>query len=91
MNFGLVKYYNYASTKNQRTNGSAEQVSIPSQRRYVGYWEKVLSYPRGLQHPPEVNLPKPVSRELLSIRLYDTKNVESVFCVVSELQSVSYT
>lgn len=75
---------------NQPSDGCAEQVSIPSQRRYVNYWEKVLSFPKRLrQAPPDVNLPEPVSRELIRIRLYDTQNVDSVFCVVSELQNVS--
>ncbi|KAK2987860.1 hypothetical protein RJ640_025627, partial [Escallonia rubra] len=67
-----------------------EGVSIPSQRRYVGYWEKVLSFPKGVNRcPPKVSLPKPCSRELRRIRLYDTVNIESVFFVVSELQEVS--
>lgn len=66
-----------------------EGVSIPSQRRYVNYWEKLLSFPKSLHHgPPDVKLPKPVTRELITIRLYDTQHVNSVFCVVSELQNV---
>ncbi|KAI8001328.1 putative DNA helicase MCM9 [Camellia lanceoleosa] len=60
-------------------------VSIPSQRRYVGYWENTLSIPRGVDHgPPSVNSPKPCSRELVRIQLYDTINTGSVFFVVSE-------
>lgn len=66
------------------------QVSIPSQRRYVGYWESLLSIPRGAGHgPPKVNLPPPCSRELRRIRLYDTVNIDTVFFVISELQEVS--
>ncbi|XP_028109456.1 phosphatidylinositol 3,4,5-trisphosphate 3-phosphatase and protein-tyrosine-phosphatase PTEN1 isoform X3 [Camellia sinensis] len=66
-----------------------EGVSIPSQRRYVGYWENTLSIPRGVDHdPPSVNSPEPCSRELVRIRLYDTVNTGSVFFVVSELQEV---
>ncbi|PSS35119.1 Phosphatidylinositol 3,4,5-trisphosphate 3-phosphatase and protein-tyrosine-phosphatase [Actinidia chinensis var. chinensis] len=66
-----------------------EGVSIPSQRRYVGYWENVLSVPRGVDYgSPDVNLPSPCSRELLRIRLYDTVNTSSVFFVVSELLEV---
>ncbi|KAI5665695.1 hypothetical protein M9H77_15548 [Catharanthus roseus] len=64
-----------------------EGVSIPSQRRYVGYWEKLLSFPKG--GIPNVTLPKPVNRELRRIRLYDTNNVQSVFYVVSELQNIA--
>ncbi|THG17892.1 hypothetical protein TEA_019490 [Camellia sinensis var. sinensis] len=64
-------------------------VSIPSQRRYVGYWENTLSIPRGVDHgPPSVNSPEPCSRELVRIRLYDMVNTGSVFFVVSELQEV---
>ncbi|KAL7221401.1 hypothetical protein ACSBR1_023375 [Camellia fascicularis] len=66
-----------------------EGVSIPSQRRYVGYWENTLSIPRGVDHgPPSVNSPEPCSRELVRIRLYDTVNTGCVFFVVSELQEV---
>ncbi|CAL5337294.1 unnamed protein product [Camellia sinensis] len=66
-----------------------EGVSIPSQRRYVGYWENTLSIPRGVDHgPPSVNSPEPCSRELVRIRLYDTVNTGSVFFVVLELQEV---
>ncbi|XP_059642922.1 phosphatidylinositol 3,4,5-trisphosphate 3-phosphatase and protein-tyrosine-phosphatase PTEN1 [Cornus florida] len=66
-----------------------EGVSIPSQRRYVGYWENVLSFPRGVDYgPPDLTLPQPCSRELRRIRLYDTVNTERVFFVVTELQEV---
>uniref|UniRef100_A0A5B6ZHT1 Putative Calcium/lipid-binding (CaLB) phosphatase n=2 Tax=Davidia involucrata TaxID=16924 RepID=A0A5B6ZHT1_DAVIN len=66
-----------------------EGVSIPSQRRYVAYWENVLSCPKGIDNsPPNVNLPQPCSRELHRIRLYDTVNKNCVFFVVSELQEV---
>ncbi|KAG6742928.1 hypothetical protein POTOM_053872 [Populus tomentosa] len=72
------------------------QVSIPSQRRYVGYWAEALSFPkrvydshRGDGHtPPEVILPQSRIRELRRIRLYDMVNTESVFFVVSELQEI---
>lgn len=66
------------------------QVSIPSQRRYVAYWEKVLSFPKGdYNGTPDVNLPMPVTRELRRVRLYDTKNIDSVSFVVSEFRNVS--
>ncbi|XP_015879804.1 phosphatidylinositol 3,4,5-trisphosphate 3-phosphatase and protein-tyrosine-phosphatase PTEN1 [Ziziphus jujuba] len=72
-----------------RRTTNNEGVSIPSQRRYVGYWGNVLSFPGEVGHgPPVVNLPQPCSRELLRIRLYDTINIDSVFFVVSELQEV---
>jgi len=63
------------------------QVSIPSQRRYVKYWENALSYTKGV--PPTVKLPQSCKRELRRIRLYDTINIESIFFVLSELQRVS--
>ncbi|XP_010317527.1 phosphatidylinositol 3,4,5-trisphosphate 3-phosphatase and protein-tyrosine-phosphatase PTEN1 [Solanum lycopersicum] len=64
-----------------------EGVSIPSQRRYVKYWENALiSYTKGV--PPTVKLPKSYKRELRRIRLYDTINIESIFFVLSELQRV---
>lgn len=73
----------------QRRTTNNEGVSIASQRRYVGYWSKIVSFPRGVDHgPPDVNLPQPCSRELRRIRLYDTVNTSSVFFVVSELQQV---
>ena len=66
------------------------QVSIPSQRRYVRYWESLLSVPRGAGNgSPNVNLPQPCSRELRRIRLYDTVNIDTIFFVISELQEVS--
>ncbi|KAE8697479.1 Cyclic nucleotide-regulated ion channel family protein isoform 1 [Hibiscus syriacus] len=66
-----------------------EGVSISSQRRYVGYWEKILPFPRGIGNgPPEVNLPQPCSQVLRQIRLYDTVNTNCVFFVVSELQEI---
>ncbi|XP_024037979.1 phosphatidylinositol 3,4,5-trisphosphate 3-phosphatase and protein-tyrosine-phosphatase PTEN1 [Citrus clementina] len=67
-----------------------EGVSIPSQRRYVGYWNNIISFPRGVHSgTPDVNLPKRCSRELLRVRLYDTINTDAVFFVVSELQEVT--
>uniref|UniRef100_A0A2N9GZ33 Phosphatidylinositol-3,4,5-trisphosphate 3-phosphatase n=1 Tax=Fagus sylvatica TaxID=28930 RepID=A0A2N9GZ33_FAGSY len=66
-----------------------EGVSIPSQRRYVGYWENILSFPMGIPNgQPDVNLPKPCSRELWRIRLYDMVNIDTVFFVVSEMQEI---
>lgn len=68
-----------------------EQVSIPSQRRYVGYWESCLSFPSEADEgPPEVKLPQPCSRELRRIRFYDTLNINKIFFVVSELREVYY-
>ncbi|XP_023528284.1 phosphatidylinositol 3,4,5-trisphosphate 3-phosphatase and protein-tyrosine-phosphatase PTEN1-like isoform X3 [Cucurbita pepo subsp. pepo] len=73
----------------QRRTTNNEGVSIPSQRRYVGYWAKCLSFPKGVYNgSPEVKLPIPCRRELQRIRLYDTVNTESIFFVVSELQEV---
>ncbi|KAJ4826307.1 Phosphatidylinositol 3,4,5-trisphosphate 3-phosphatase and protein-tyrosine-phosphatase pten1 [Turnera subulata] len=73
---------------NKRTTNN-EGVSIPSQRRYVGYWEKILSFPEEISRGiPEVSLPQPCSRELRRIRLYDMVNTDSAFFVVSELQEI---
>ncbi|KAK4341698.1 hypothetical protein RND71_040199 [Anisodus tanguticus] len=73
----------------QKRTTNNEGVSIPSQRRYVKYWESALSFPKGVPRgPPTVNLPKSCKRELRRIRLYDTINVESVFFVLSDLQRV---
>ncbi|KAK1273396.1 hypothetical protein QJS04_geneDACA007944 [Acorus gramineus] len=66
-----------------------EGVSIPSQRRYVGYWSSILSYPcRTSDGPPDVNLPQQSRRELRRIRLYDVVDISSVFFVISEMQEV---
>ncbi|XP_007032652.2 PREDICTED: phosphatidylinositol 3,4,5-trisphosphate 3-phosphatase and protein-tyrosine-phosphatase PTEN1 isoform X1 [Theobroma cacao] len=73
----------------QKRTTNNEGVSIPSQRRYVGYWENILSFPRGVRNGlPDVNLPPPCGRELRRIRLYDTIATTSVFFVVSELQEI---
>ncbi|CAI9276938.1 unnamed protein product [Lactuca saligna] len=63
------------------------QVMIPSQRRYVNYWHKSLTFSDGCS--PKVNLPKQCSKEIRKIRLFDTKTIESVFFVVSEMQEVA--
>ncbi|CAI9276941.1 unnamed protein product [Lactuca saligna] len=70
-----------------KTTKSNIGVTIPSQRRYINYWQKSLSFTGGC--PPKVNLPKPCTREIQRIRLYDTKNIETVFFVVSEMQEVT--
>ncbi|XP_056176069.1 phosphatidylinositol 3,4,5-trisphosphate 3-phosphatase and protein-tyrosine-phosphatase PTEN1 isoform X4 [Syzygium oleosum] len=73
----------------QKRTTNNEGVSIPSQRRYVGYWKNTLLFPKGAgAGPPGVNLPHPCNRELRRIRLYDTVNTESIFFVISELQEI---
>ncbi|XP_010258182.1 PREDICTED: phosphatidylinositol 3,4,5-trisphosphate 3-phosphatase and protein-tyrosine-phosphatase PTEN1 [Nelumbo nucifera] len=73
----------------QRRTTNNEGVSIASQLRYVEYWSKILTFPRGVGNgPPDVNLPQPCSRELRRIRLYDTVNTDSVFFVISEVQEI---
>ncbi|PIM99957.1 Clathrin coat dissociation kinase GAK/PTEN/Auxilin [Handroanthus impetiginosus] len=72
----------------ERRTTNNEGVSIASQRRYVGYWEKLRSFHEGVNLTPLVKLPKPIRRELQHIRLYDTVNVDQIFVVVSELQKI---
>ncbi|CAI9277430.1 unnamed protein product [Lactuca saligna] len=62
-------------------------VMLPSQRRYVNYWQKSVTFTKGCS--PQVNLPKPCSKELQRIRLYDAKTIESVFFIVSQMQEVT--
>lgn len=72
-----------------RRTTNNEGVSIASQRRYVGYWAKVLLFPSGTRlGPPEVHLRPVKRRELRRIRLYDTVHISSVLFVVSELREV---
>lgn len=72
-----------------RRTTNNEGVSIPSQRRYVGYWADILSFPEGVANgPPVVNLPQPCSRELRRIRFYDAVNIDAIYFVVSEMQEI---
>ncbi|GJY78656.1 phosphatidylinositol 3,4,5-trisphosphate 3-phosphatase and protein-tyrosine-phosphatase PTEN1-like protein [Tanacetum coccineum] len=63
------------------------QVTIPSQRRYVHYWQKSLSFPDGF--PPEVNIPEPTTKVLQQIRIYDTRNIETIFIVLNFCKKVN--
>ncbi|KAH6774564.1 Calcium/lipid-binding phosphatase [Perilla frutescens var. hirtella] len=73
----------------ERRTTNNEGVSIASQRRYVEYWEKTLSFDQGVDRAsPYVNMPQPCTRELQHIRLYDTVNINQIFVVVSELQEI---
>ncbi|KAB1211487.1 Phosphatidylinositol 3,4,5-trisphosphate 3-phosphatase and dual-specificity protein phosphatase PTEN [Morella rubra] len=97
-NFAMFNERNCAGKKNLSVTKRSckkciphciEQVSIPSQRRYVRYWERVLSSPTGIHNElPDVILPEPCSRELRRIRLHDLVNVDTIFFVVTELQEM---
>ena len=55
----------------------------------MGYWEKLLSVPKGISRSPlNVHLPEPCNREVRRIRIYDAVNIKSVFFVVSQLEEV---
>jgi phosphatidylinositol-3,4,5-trisphosphate 3-phosphatase/dual-specificity protein phosphatase PTEN len=60
------------------------QVTIASQRRYVGYWGKLMACSSG----PQIELPETRHRELRRIRLYDTLSNDHVKFVISELKKV---
>ncbi|KAH1238400.1 Phosphatidylinositol 3,4,5-trisphosphate 3-phosphatase and protein-tyrosine-phosphatase PTEN1 [Glycine max] len=80
----------YADRRTTNNEG-VSYVSIPSQRRYVAYWDSLLSnsVPRGTGNgPTKVNLPQPCGRELRRIRLYDTINIDTIFFVISELHEI---
>jgi hypothetical protein len=75
-----VNYFDFACT----------QVTIASQRRYVGYWGKLLVHTCETQiGPPQVQLPETKCRELRRIRLYDTLSTDCVKFVISQLEEVS--
>jgi phosphatidylinositol-3,4,5-trisphosphate 3-phosphatase/dual-specificity protein phosphatase PTEN len=65
------------------------QVTIASQRRYVGYWGKLLACSSENQLGlPQIELPETRHRELRRIRLYDTLSNDHVKFVISELKKV---
>ncbi|CAK9209916.1 hypothetical protein BDL97_17G006600 [Sphagnum fallax] len=66
-----------------------EGVTIASQRRYVGYWGKLLVHTCETQiGPPQVQLPETKCRELRRIRLYDTLSTDCVKFVISQLEEI---
>jgi phosphatidylinositol-3,4,5-trisphosphate 3-phosphatase/dual-specificity protein phosphatase PTEN len=65
------------------------QVTIASQRRYVGYWGKLLACSSENQLGlPQIELPETRHRELRRIRLYDTLSNDHVKFVISELKKI---
>lgn len=65
---------------------SCLQVTIASQRRYVGFWGKIVE--PFVRSGIEVHVPPNVTRELRRIRLYDTVSVDQVKFKITELQEV---
>nr|GEU62928.1 phosphatidylinositol 3,4,5-trisphosphate 3-phosphatase and protein-tyrosine-phosphatase PTEN1-like [Tanacetum cinerariifolium] len=61
-------------------------VTIPSQRRYVHYLQKSISFPDGL--PSEVNVPEPTTKVLQQTRIYNTRSIETIYIVVPEMHEM---
>ncbi|KAK4852589.1 hypothetical protein QYF36_025269 [Acer negundo] len=77
-----LQLYAYKRTTNN------EGVSIQSQRRYVGYWASILSFPRGIHDgPPDVRVARGESI-LTKLRLQDSVTSEYMslfFCIQTAL------
>ncbi|KAH9537515.1 hypothetical protein CY35_16G056400 [Sphagnum magellanicum] len=75
----------YADRRTYNNQG----VTIASQRRYVGYWGKLLACSSENQLGlPQIELPETRHRELRRIRLYDTLSNDHVKFVISELKKI---